>query len=735
MRRAKPFAFSTTKQSRRLVPLVVVPQAPGGGGDPGTPPNGQRVVVRAIRHDGLSGPARAHAGVPLMPGAVQPAALSTASLWDLATGLEVPFHISDLGARHVVNNVPNGLLLAYVEVDATFTTPSDELLFELRFDVPAAQQKQAKQGITRYSNPFPLGLSADGKSFRLTAPFTYWFSDEDGVRRHAGNVDVAWEFSSLFNGTNGTPHRTVTPTTNYQRFDVMFSIDAAGTARVVPYAYAVAATAPADAFGFPPKANGAVSNYPTGPSNRQYIGFAAIYVPAGVTYTLGVTDLRTAGIVVTLSDTQFKPYSYLPDGGPTASLTPDDTAYLCACEFAGEAISSLTDFEALGVSWGTAAHLPVDFADMIWRQEGAMGALDSGPGSAYTMYAPALAQWLLHAQTGGTRFFRRAVHYMEHTRRKLFTPGSVNWANTWEPGNESVGHIVDYLLTGDGYFLPDLARQAARNERDPLLLLDSSFNSGNYTHSGTGRRAKHLLWSMAWSERAGLNLATMAGGTPAYLLQPHDVLGWANADYTSTRDNTTNLRQPTTNALRWRRMYERITSFMKATTATYPANAGKRYYNISDYQTSKTGPYGDVATTWFMPGFTFSELVLGFKVFGEPADALAMIRDHMDFEFTGVSEANGTARYCSKPGQEQVAYYIDSATPTGGYGVMLNNTACRALAWLYEKTGDDIWKQRADTLYLATNYAAAWSNLAYQAVKLISELALHTGAWPRIRAA
>jgi hypothetical protein len=191
---------------------------------------------------------------------------------------------------------------------------------------------------------------------------------------------------------------------------------------------------------------------------------------------------------------------------------------------------------------------------------------------------------------------------------------------------------------------------------------------------------------------------------------------------------------PTTNAIRWRRIYEKIVPYMKAANAAYAANVGKRFYNVSDYISSNgTDDMRTWATTWFMPSFTFSELPLGFKVFGEPPDALPMIRDHMEYMFTGVSGVNGTARYCATPGQEQMTTYIDSVTPTGGFGVMLNNCGARALGWLKQRTGDPVWGVRMETLFKASAYAAAWSNLAYQQLKLVSEWGMHVYRLPKDR--
>jgi hypothetical protein len=316
----------------------------------------------------------------------------------------------------------------------------------------------------------------------------------------------------------------------------------------------------------------------------QMIGLMAIYIPVGVTFTLGVTPLDTPGIIVTTADGTYKPYSYLPDNGPVAIWAASGTAYNCNSDFALDVIGTAQDFADAGLT--TFYNAILTFADTIWRMEGAAAAMDA---TQYTSYFPTLNFWELFASTDANRFIHRAVHYSAHFRDHVLGLGPT-WT-TWqvnEAHSDVVTHLVDAMLTGDHSYLAGASYMLYNAE---FGQIQRGTGQTNLIRSGSGRRSMHTNHGLAWFERMQVVASTVPGGHAQKVLSlttngagHGDQEGWLNADGTSLLDGV-NLVSPPDNFGRFRRMHEFQTHWMLTDTGPYAAqNAGLRFLNLSDYQ-------------------------------------------------------------------------------------------------------------------------------------------------------
>jgi hypothetical protein len=701
------FGRSAPPSKRPSLPSNKAPAGPVG------PPD---IPARFLRFDGIAGTERGRSLIPFPPDTVQPGDHLTKGAMFNEAGTEVSCAVLDMGYRHVINGVVRGVLGYMVEADATqgadLTVPP---VFTYRHVAPT-QARLAPLGVRRYRNLLPIGVLAGAPLPVLNAPFTWWHGSENFPRRHPGANAVgtlqypAWANPATFSFTPSGA--------NYTRLDLLVALDAAGAPYYIPYANPAANQTLKSVTFYQPNDNMGSNMwarfYPGTTNPWQIVGLVAIYVPTGLAFVLGTTPLDTAGVVVTTQGGTYAPYSFLPDNGPVAMWAPVGSDYNVSTLFSIRPTGTRQNFVDAG---HTAAHdTMLAVADGMWRLEGAAGPMDA---SQYTSYFPTLDMHEFYASTDGARFMMRAVHYSQHFRDHVLGVGP-SWT-AWQQANEAYAdattHLVDAILTGDHSYLAGPSWMIYGAESGQIVRLTGSTS---LRRSGSGRRAMHVNFGLAWFERMQIEASSVVGGHAAYILALStagaghgDQEGWLNADGTSLVDGV-NLVTAPTNALRFRRMIEFMENWMAVDTTT-PATLG----------------FG----TW-MQSDIFSCTIKATVIFGERPNEFEMIRDAQEFLYSGVSPINGNVIYFNLAGQERFMYGGGNGTsvsstptavtsPVGTSGVLTNGFHVTVQQWLYEKTGDVKWRDRTRLLVDAMPMAAPQNQAMYYFLKSVGELSSH----------
>jgi hypothetical protein len=580
------------------------------------------ILIKAMRHDGLTGNAQPASFIPCKPGVVKPTDIQNITVWDV-NGAQVGCFPDDIGARHLAANVANGLLGFHLQLNTSFATPGSEPAFTVKFDQPVtAASRISAQPYTEWTQTLDVQIAAAPNAFklRLNSDCTVHPYDSDAPLRVLAQ-DITWASTT-------TP---TIPATGYAVVGVRLMVR----------------TTTGQVFAYPKKGatRTALGNAAPSISNVDYwfhnyggsenvvgetcIGFVAIHIAAGTAApTIGTADLTGAGITVTTTGSGKEPFSTLPTEMPVASLAPSDPVYCSATEFQGHKLTPMgSDTDTVLVAARSKG------SDWTWGRLGWYTYLTNG-GS--TWYNSILEEWSLYARGYGSRFYRRALA-TQKAFRYLAQITAGGYKKLPEAGADGAQPLVYYALTQRPFdTLNTAAAVEVQAARDVLYRNESAEYNGHTLNGqamyGTGRFGMHVIQQTRWFAVLGVDPG------PGYPVIPaNDGELWPNA--TAWANVATAYEH-----------FARMCDRMHTSTVAAAASPGLRYL---------AQPNGDDFLV-FMEGWTWSYMALALRCFGVPekypggplSDATDGIvkdmNDSIEYAFSGVSKWTGEPLYVTR---------------------------------------------------------------------------------------
>jgi hypothetical protein len=319
--------------------------------------------------------------------------------------------------------------------------------------------------------------------------------------------------------------------------------------------------------------------------------------------------------------------------------------------------------------------------------------------SGTTWYNHALQSWIRYAESGESRFYRRALA-TQKAFRYFASITSGGYAKLVEASADIAQSLVYYALTQRPF---DTLNTAAAVEvaaaRQVLTRNEAAdYNGHSATTPGlysTGRWAMHVIQGCPWFARLGVDpgagytlgtLQTMAKDTN---LWPHGP-SWASVS---------------TAAEHFARMCDRIHTSMVTDAANSP---GMRYI----------GQPGYLDHSPWMSHWLWSYMALGLRTFGVPvqypggplSDATDGIvkdmTDSLEYDFSGLSKYNANPFYVTTvAGDRAFTFGTPGAASNGGSTATYTNlsgTSLLALAYMKQTTtgaARALWASRGAAVY------------------------------------